>query len=97
MFLDVFKPDIDERQRFTLQLKSTTQKNVWSDVVIKKIFIKETQESNYIVLVKDMSDKKEAEEILFRSEKMTVIGQLASGVVHEIRNQIGRASCRERM
>lgn len=87
-FLETFQTDIHNRQRFTLQIKSSTERNIWSDVVIKPIYIEDSGENIYLSLIKNMSDKKEAEEILIRSEKMTVAGQLASGVVHEIRNPL---------
>lgn len=36
----------------------------------------------------DISDKKQAEEMLIRSEKMTIAGQLSAGIAHEIRNPL---------
>ena len=87
-FIDTFQLDTHYRQRFTIQLKSITEKQVWVDLIVKPIYIKNTNHPVYLFLVDNMTDKKEAEEILIRSEKMSVAGQLASGVVHEIRNPL---------
>lgn len=87
-FIDRFERNIYYRQRFTIQLKSIAEKQVWVDLIIKPIYILETKNPVYLFLVDNLTDKKEAEEILIRSEKMSVAGQLASGVVHEIRNPL---------
>ncbi|WP_096154870.1 MULTISPECIES: ATP-binding protein [Bacillus] len=40
------------------------------------------------VIIRDISERKKAEELVLQSEKLTVAGQLAAGIAHEIRNPL---------
>ncbi len=47
------------------------------------------QATGYIVVVRDITDRKKLEKQIFQSEKMSAIGQLAAGIAHEINNPLG--------
>lgn len=40
------------------------------------------------IIIRDIEDKKRTEELLLQSEKLTVAGQLAAGIAHEVRNPL---------
>ncbi|TYR79324.1 PAS domain S-box protein [Priestia megaterium] len=48
----------------------------------------EDKVSGRAVIIRDISERKKAQELLIRTEKLSVAGELAAGIAHEIRNPI---------
>src|SRR5690606_33180277 len=41
-----------------------------------------------VIISRDISERKKAEEQLLQSEKLSIVGELAAGIAHEIRNPL---------
>ncbi len=60
----------------------------WVDTTIVPFLDEKNKPYQYVAIRRDISDRKRAEELVINSEKLAAVGQLASGVAHEIKNPL---------
>jgi PAS domain S-box-containing protein len=61
-------------------------------LISKTNFIDDKDTKNCILLIRDLTDQKLMEEQMERKQRLTAMGELASGVAHEIRNPLNSIS-----
>jgi len=85
---EIIDPELNETQQFNLYILNKYNKYIWTECSVK-VLDEENSTENYIITsLKDLTEKKETEEIMIRSEKMSIAGQLSAAVAHEIRNPL---------
>lgn len=77
-----------ENQIFNINILNSHGRYIWSECTVATIKEEGSDDIYLISSIKDITDKKEVEEMMIRSEKMSVAGQLAAGIAHEIRNPL---------
>lgn len=73
---------------FTFEYRHANGKDLWLQSEISRQYIKEIKQHFYVMIISDITNKKESEEFMIRAEKMSIAGQLAAGIAHEIRNPL---------
>ncbi|MFC2946899.1 ATP-binding protein [Virgibacillus sediminis] len=75
-------------QVFTSSLLHKNGQYIRCQCKLRKITDQMTGSIFYASIIKDMTERKELEEMIIRYEKMSDAGQLAAGIAHEIRNPL---------
>ncbi|WP_018393655.1 PAS domain S-box protein [Bacillus sp. 37MA] len=69
-------------------IPQSDSKSIIFDVIKVPIFYPDGRRKALVIIGRDITELKQTEELLRKSEKLAVIGQLSAGIAHEIRNPL---------
>lgn len=78
------------KQPSSFDLRFLHQSGNWIDLEVRCIPILDSEGliETFISVARDVTERKQTEELLRNSDKLSIIGQLAAGIAHEIRNPL---------
>jgi len=79
----------EPQRRLDLELRRQDGSTVWTESTVSFTRDEAGEVSGLIGVTRDVSERRQAEEALRRSDRLAVVGQLAAGVAHEFNNLIG--------
>jgi two-component system sporulation sensor kinase A len=80
--------DTEEPQLLQTKIQTGDNRVIYSETTISPIFNELGEIDSYVTVGRDITDRVNNDDVLRNLDRLSIIGQLAAGVAHEIRNPL---------
>ena len=77
-----------EPQLFQIKMRTSDNSFIDTEITISPIYNEKNEIESYVTVARDITDRIKNDEALRNLDRLSIIGQLAAGVAHEIRNPL---------